>query len=176
MGQHEQHANPKHASDIANAFLQKYKANLKSLADIQGMDKDGPLGRQMPKYTFDGLDYPATVQWGWWNYTTPSLIIHLANDGFIYEGMLLELWPCVPSVFFSSYGSPLTRRRLLEDAVASKAYTVHQADLPHRFHNVTGWSSLDYRMAMNDFTSMYTFAQQWLNVDKPFAKVLFNSR
>lgn len=41
------------------------------------------------RYEFDHLDYPGTIRWGLWATkfaTTPSLIIHLANDGSSYRG------------------------------------------------------------------------------------------
>ena len=87
-----QYSDFSHLDRIFKAFMDA-KPQIVELKDVKMMTEKDGIRKTTVSYEFDRLNYEVDVRWGKWNqWNRPyTLIIHLANDGFIYSGTVVLL-------------------------------------------------------------------------------------
>lgn len=132
---------PNHLNAIFEAFMSEYKERLPTLVTVRKMTSGDGIKIQEAEYEFDKLKWPGSYRWGDWkskkgdpNKSTKSLIIHLANDAYIYS-----------------------------DPRTNPDYKVHDdTRMDATFHKCTGWIVLKREGLKHDLPAITRFASEWL--------------
>eukprot|EP00736_Rhodelphis_marinus_P000685 Rmarinus@m.215 len=105
--QRTRYGHPTHLDDIFGAFLEGLAETFPTLTEVSDMKVTDGIRKIPVHYSFESLMYYGTIRFGRWvaqkrsslaeaetkpkSDSIPSLVIHLANDGYIYSD------PCDPS-------------------------------------------------------------------------------